>query len=91
MHGAVRNFVVVASFALAVSACATTPSLSKPGFYTELKDGRLWVFRDGSKELAEFKEHGEPERQVTRVGGGPKGMTIKSTDAKVIDDYLAAR
>ncbi|WP_223272698.1 MULTISPECIES: hypothetical protein [Pseudomonas] len=23
----------------------------KPGFITEVEDGRLWVFREGSKEL----------------------------------------
>jgi hypothetical protein len=55
-----------------------------------VRDGRLWVFREGSKELEEFKKQGEPAHQVTRVGAGPKGMTIKSADAKVIEDYLAA-
>jgi hypothetical protein len=79
------------SLALALAGCATTPSLSKPGFYTEVRDGRLWVFREGSKELEQFKTAGEPAHQVTRVGVGPKGMTIKSSDAKVIDDYLAAK
>jgi hypothetical protein len=87
--------LVAAGLAVTLAACATapssSPSLSKPGFYTEVKDGRLWVFREGSKELTEFKQHGEPAKQVTRIGGGPNGMTIKSSDAKVIDDYMAAR
>ncbi|HEX6211302.1 MAG TPA: hypothetical protein VF136_11030 [Methylomirabilota bacterium] len=89
----VRHVVVVVAVGLAstLTACATTGALSKPGFYTQVKDGRLWVFRDGSKELAEFKQHGEPAKQVTRIGGGPNGMTIKSSDAKVIDEYLAAK
>ena len=56
----------------------------KPGFYTEVRDGR-------SKELEDLKKHGEPAHQVTRVGGGPNGMTIRSSDAKIIDDYLAAK
>jgi hypothetical protein len=30
-------------------------------------------------------------RQVTRIGVGPNGMIIKSSDAKVIDDHLAAK
>jgi hypothetical protein len=30
-------------------------------------------------------------RQVTRIGVGPNGMIIKSSDAKVIDDLLAAK
>ena len=91
MRVTVRHAVVTVGLALTLTACATTPSLSKPGFYTEVKDGRLWVFRDGSKELAEFRQHGEPANQVTRIGGGPNGMTIKSSDAKVIDDYMAAK
>ncbi len=91
MRITVRHAVVAVGLALTLTACATTSSLNKPGFYTEVKDGRLWVLRDGSKELAEFKQHGEPARQVTRVGGGPNGMTIKSSDAKVIDEYLAAK
>jgi hypothetical protein len=91
MQAIARHAIAAVGFALALTACATTASLSKPGFYTEVKDGRLWVFRDGSKELAEFKQHGEPARQVTRIGGGPNGMTIKSSDAKVIDEYMAAR
>jgi hypothetical protein len=78
---------------LALTGCATTtpPSLGKPGFYTEVRDGRLWVFREGSKNLEEFKKQGEPAHQVTRIGVGPNGMTIKSSDAKVIDEYLAAK
>jgi hypothetical protein len=87
----------VLSIALALVAtlgCASTQSsasFSKPGFYTEVKDGRLWVLRDGSKDLAEFKKDGELARQVTRIGAGPNGMTIKSSDAEVIDAYLAAK
>ena len=87
----VRHIALAMGLALTLTACVTTGSLSKPGFYTEVKDGRLWVFRDGSKELAEFRQHGEPANQVTRIGGGPNGMTIKSSDAKVIDDYMAAK
>ena len=76
---------------LVFAGCASTASLGKPGFYTEVRDGRLWVFREGSKELEAFRQHGEPAQQVTRVGGGPNGMTVKSSDAAVIDDYLAAK
>ena len=84
---------------LALAACATSqPSMSlspasyaKPGFVTEEKDGRLWVFREGSKDLAEFRKHGELTKMVTRIGAGPNGMTIRAGDAKDIDDYIAAR
>ncbi len=88
---AVQQIVVAVGLTLTLAGCATTTSLGKPGFYTEVRDGRLWVLREGSKELEEFKKHGELAHQVTRVGAGPKGMTIKSSDAKVIDDYLAAK
>ena len=79
---------------LALAACATAPpaaSYRKPGFVTEVKDGRLWVFREGSKDLEEFKQHGELTKMVTRIGAGPNGMTIRAGDAKDIDDYLAVK
>lgn len=60
----------------------------KPGFRTFIKDGRLWVFRDSSKDMAEFKKHGEPAKSVTRPGVGPNRMTIRSGDAATIDMYL---
>lgn len=81
------------SIAISLASCATTTgsSVSKPGFYTEVRDGRLWVFREGTKELEEFKKTGEPAHQVTRIGAGPNGVTIKSSDSAVIDEYLAAK
>ena len=63
--------------------------VAKPGFHTELdKDGRLWVFTLGSPELAEFKAKGTPARHVVRPGAGPLGLTLKATDAVVLDAYL---
>jgi hypothetical protein len=87
-----RVSAIIAVLALTFTGCATTaPSHAKPGFYTEVKDGRLWVFKEGTKELEDFKKSGVPEHQVTRVGVGPDGMTVKSSDGKVIDEYLAAK
>ncbi len=63
----------------------------KPGFWTREQDGRLWVFRAGSRELQAFQKSGEPARQVTRIGAGPGGMTVKSSDATVIDAYVGAK
>jgi hypothetical protein len=77
-----------------LAACATAPTakdFNKPGYATEVKDGRLWVFRDGSKDLAEFRQRGEPAHIVTRIGAGPNGMTIRSSEVEIIDGYLAAR
>lgn len=81
----------------AAAGCAATgdvaapASYDKPGFFTKVVDGRLWVLRQGSKELAQFQQHGEPAQMVTRIAAGPSGMTIRSSDAKTIDDYLSAK
>ena len=64
---------------------------ARPGFATFIVDGRLWVFKAGAEDLAEFKASGEPAKSVTRVGAGPNGMTIRSSDSETIDAYLAAR
>ena len=61
-----------------------------PGFYTQMEDGRLWVFRTDSAELAEFRQTGKPAKQVVRPLAGPFGLTIKAVETAVIDDYLAA-
>jgi hypothetical protein len=60
----------------------------KPGFVVKEEEGRLWVFRAGSRELAAFEQSGEPARQVIRPAAGPGGMTIKAVDASIIDEYL---
>lgn len=87
--------------AAAPAAAAPAPGLpqrepvgsrwDKPGFWTREVDGRLWVFRSGSRELAAFRRDGPPARQVTRLGVGPNGMAIKAPDAGIIDAYLAAK
>jgi hypothetical protein len=84
---------LAAVLAAAISAgCATTPAspYDKPGFVTKEDHGRLWVFREDSKDWETFQQHGEPVKQVTKIGVGPKGMTVKSSDGKVIDEYLKA-
>lgn len=66
-------------------------SFAKPGFVAKEKEGRLWVFREGSKELAAFEKHGEPAKQVVRPGVGPLGMTLKGPDTETILAYVAAK
>jgi len=89
-----RLFALVLGL-LSLTACATmeptATSYDRPGFVTEVKDGRLWVFRADSKELADYRKQGEPAQMVTRIGAGPNGMTIRAADAAVIDAYLAAK
>ena len=61
----------------------------KEGFVTMIEDGRLWIFKQGSEELAEYKKSGDLAQRVTRVSAGPKGMTVMAPDAETIDAYLA--
>jgi hypothetical protein len=75
----------------AASADAVAAEYAKPGFYVALEDGRLWVLREGSKELADFLEHGEPAKLVVRPGAGPAGITLKSVDAETLSEYLLTR
>lgn len=62
---------------------------TKPGFEVFIEDGRLWVFREGSDELKQFKATGEPAKQFAMVGAGPRGVTLKSTDRSTIVAYQA--
>ena len=64
---------------------------AKNGFVTIVEDGRLWVFRLGSKDLAEYRKAGELAKQVVQPGAGPGGMTIKAPDKETIIEYLTAR
>ena len=72
------------------ATAALASQYDKPGFVTEVEDGRLWVFREGSKELEEFKKSGEPAKQFADIGSGPEGMTVKSADEATLKDYLQA-
>ncbi|WP_211085229.1 hypothetical protein [Marinomonas profundi] len=91
------KLVVAMLLSASLSACASISSETSmasqydiDGFKTEIEDGRLWVFEEGSKELAFFKEHGEPAKQFTNIGAGPEGMTVKAASQESLDKYLAA-
>ena len=43
-----------------------------------------------SKELEEFKQSGEPARQVVRPAGGPFGLTLKGPGTEVLDEYMSS-
>lgn len=64
---------------------------TKPGFFVWPVDGRLWVFRSGSAEIAAFLTDGELARSVTRPGAGPGGVTLRSEDSETIEAYVTAR
>jgi hypothetical protein len=81
----------------ALSACASTATETSmaskydiEGFKTEIEDGRLWVFEEGSEDLAFFKQHGEPAKQFTSIGTGPNGMTVKAASQEALDKYLSS-
>jgi len=52
-------------------------------------DGRLWVFRNGCAEFGQYVRDGELAKNVTRVGAGPNGMTLKAPDTGTLDLYVA--
>lgn len=87
------TLVAAATLLAGLAACAgeTKDTYAKTGFYTHVHDGRLWVLKAGDKDVALVSKNQEPKVVVTRIGAGPNRMTIKSNDAKVIDEYLAAQ
>jgi hypothetical protein len=64
---------------------------AKPGFATRFDDGRLWVFKARSAELADYDAGIESAKIAIRPGAGPRGMTLKSIDSETISDYIAAQ
>jgi hypothetical protein len=64
------------------------PAYGKPGFVTFIEDGRLLVFADGSDGLREYRRAGELGKSVTRIGVGPGGMSVRSTEAETITAYM---
>lgn len=63
---------------------------AKPGYFTHIHDGRLWVFKEGDKDIELVAKNKEPKVVVTRIATGPSNMTVKSNNAAVIDAYLGA-
>jgi hypothetical protein len=63
----------------------------RPGYVTLEHQGRLWVFREESAELASFRTQGEPAKNVTLVGQGPGGISLRGVDRETLDAYLLAK
>lgn len=55
---------------------------TRPGFKTEMEDGRLWVLKPGQTKS---------DKHITMIGKGPMGMTIKAPDRDTIIEYLGAK
>ncbi len=60
------------------------------GFAVFEDDGRLWVFRKGSKHLTTYKTKGEPAKRVTLIAEGPQGKTLMGSDTEAMKDYAAS-
>lgn len=89
----IRQFVVALglSAALAAPAAVADTRHDREGFVTFDVDGRLWVFRDFSAELAQHRAGIEIEKFVTKVGAGPDKMTVRAPDIMTIVSYLSQR
>jgi len=79
----------------AAAPTSAAPAAARPeaaafdlrGFAVFEDDGRLWVFRDGSKDLQGFLENGEPAKRVTLVGVGPEGKTLYGAETGELRDF----
>ncbi len=60
---------------------------AQTAFYVEeIKDGRIYVFND-PKQYQMFKDSGELEVRITRIGAGPNGETIYFDSENAIHMY----
>ena len=84
----VSSVVTVLLAVLFASSTIAASPYDKPGFITFEKEGRLWVFKEGSKALTDFEKHGEPSQVVSLIGAGPNGMTVKGADNESLKAYL---
>ena len=93
MVGCVHGEANVATVSVPEAKVASAVKYDKPGFYTTIdqKDGRLWVFKEGSEDLAAYKEKGKPAKHVVRPGAGPGGITLKATESETILEYVATK
>lgn len=64
---------------------------AKAGFETRHSDGRLWVFRAGSADVADYDAGRELVKHVVLPGAGPLGRTLKGPDKETLADYMAAQ
>lgn len=53
---------------------------SKPGFNVTYDNGRLWVLKPGQEKS---------NNNVTLIGQGPMGLSVRGLDRETLDEYLA--
>jgi hypothetical protein len=91
MHKFATAVVILLAAFMITNAAADAGPYAKPGFVTRMDDGRLWVFREGSKELSIVEGGGELAKHTTQIGAGPAGLTVKAPDNRTILEYLAVK
>lgn len=83
-----KQVIAASALVIAMISGAHAEQYDKPGFVTKVEDGRLWIFKDGSPELADMQKNGFPEKAAIRIGEGPDGMTIKAANDETLQEYL---
>ena len=60
---------------------------AKPGFAVDVTEGRLWVYRAGSKEWMDHQKNGPSDKHVTIFH---EGRALKGPDVETLRAYVAA-
>ena len=50
----------------------------------------MWAFKQGSLYAGEMRYFGEPGKNVTLVGRGPGGTSLRTSDAETGEAWIAA-
>ena len=61
----------------------------KPGFWTKVIDGRIWVLEEGSESHGHMIKDGDIAKNITMVGKGPLGVSIRSDDKETVLKWAA--
>ncbi len=63
---------------------------SKKGFWTEVKDERLWILEKSSESHQSMVEHGDIAKNITLIGKGPLNTSIRSDDKATVLKWAAS-
>lgn len=64
---------------------------ARPGFFTKVTDGRIWVAKAGTDEADQLAAGEEWAKRIIRPGAGPMGMTVNGPDNETVDQYLLGK
>jgi len=66
------------------SVKAASGPYDKPGFVTQVDEGRLWVYKKGEATA-------KSDKHFTLIGAGPRGMTVKALEKETALAYVATK